>query len=48
VLWRSVAADASWTLREHAQRVVRVLVTAAGPDLGGEHRRIFAAVARAC
>jgi len=46
-LWRSVAADASWTLREHAERTVRVLVAAAAPELGDDHRRIFAAAARA-
>lgn len=42
-LWRSVAADTSWTLREHAERVVRVLAAAADPELGGEQRRVFAA-----
>ena len=46
-LWRSVAADVSWTLREHAERVMRVLVVAADPELGDEHRRIWAAAARA-
>lgn len=46
-LFSSVMADASWTLREHAERVVRVLVGKADPELGGEHPRIFAAAARA-